>query len=181
VAGATVTVATGTAVTVIVAVPVLPSLVAVIVAVPVPTAVTTPVCATVATLALLVDQAMGRPVSTVPFPSRVSAESVVVWPTVRLAVGGVTVTVATGAGVTVTVAVPLLPSLDAVIVTVPGLSAFTPPVLDTTAMASSLDVHPTIRLSSAPDASRTLAESCVDAPTTTLTVGGVTTTLATGT
>ena len=100
----------------------------------------------------------------------------------RVAVGGDTVTVATGEGVTVTVAVPLLPSLDAVIVTVPALIPFTSPVLDTMAVASSLDVQPTRRPGSvAPDASRTVAVSCVDAPTTTLAVGGVIATVATGT
>src|SRR5688572_11001302 len=101
---------------------------------------------------------------------------------VRLAAGGVTFTVATGAGPTVTVAVPLLPSLDAVIVTVPVLSALTRPALETTATASSLELHPTRRPgSSAPAASRTLAESCTNPPTTTFDVGGVTITLPTAT
>ena len=59
--GDTVTVATGTGVTVIVLVPVLPSLVAVIVAEPTPTAVTTPVVFTVAVVASDVDHTTLRP------------------------------------------------------------------------------------------------------------------------
>jgi len=64
--GETVTVATGIGVTVIVDVPVLPSLVAVIVAVPTATAVTTPLDETVATPGVLVDQVIARPVSVFP-------------------------------------------------------------------------------------------------------------------
>lgn len=63
-AGATVTDATGTAVTVTVAVPLCPSLVAVIVAPPGATAVTVPLGATVATPVLLELQAIVRPVTT---------------------------------------------------------------------------------------------------------------------
>jgi len=131
---------------------------------------------------VLVDQVIARPASWLLPASSVCAVSVVVWPTVTVAVGGVTVTVATGAAVTVTVAVPLFPSLEAVIVTLPVLRALTRPELDTTAMVSSLEVHPTSRPgNSAPDASRTLAESCTAPPTATLAVGGVTTTVSTGT
>ena len=118
-------------------------------------------CATVAIAVLLVDHVIARPGEHAAAPVERLRLSVAVCPAVTLAVGGVTVTVATGAPVTVTVAVPLLPSLDAVIVAVPTLSALTGRVLETTATASSLELHPTRRPgSSAPDASRTLAESC---------------------
>jgi hypothetical protein len=67
--GATVTVVTtgGTAVTVMLEVPVLPELVAVIVAEPAATPVTTPLEFTVAAAALLVDQVTVCPVMTLPF------------------------------------------------------------------------------------------------------------------
>jgi hypothetical protein len=64
--GAIVILPTGIAVTVIEAVPDLPSLVAVIVALPAPTAVTVPFDDTVATPLLLVVQTTGRPVSMAP-------------------------------------------------------------------------------------------------------------------
>jgi hypothetical protein len=183
--GATVTDATGAgagALTVTVAEPLLPSLVAVIVAVPGATPVTTPDGDTVAIAVLLDAHVMARPVSAFPLASSVAAVSVVVCPTTTAAVEGVTFTDATGAAVTVTVAVPLFPSLDAVIVTDPTLSPLTRPVLDTTATDSSLEVQPTsLPCSSAPDASFTLAESCTAPPTATLAVDGETTTDPTGT
>jgi hypothetical protein len=76
--GVTVTVATAGSVTVTVAVPVLPSLVAVIVAVPPATPVTTPDEETVAILVALELHVTVRPVSTFPAASFVVAESVVV-------------------------------------------------------------------------------------------------------
>src|SRR6478672_25505 len=69
VGGDTATVPTGIFVTVTVAVPLLPSLVAVIVAVPGATPVTTPADVTVATAALLDVQVMTRSVTIVPFVS----------------------------------------------------------------------------------------------------------------
>ena len=117
------TVATETVDTVIVAVPVFPSLVAVIVAVPAPVAVTTPVEDTVATAVALVVQVIARPVSSAPLASKVFAANGVVWPIVSAALGGDTVTDATGAPVTLTVAVPLFPSLDAVIVAAPTFTS----------------------------------------------------------
>src|SRR6266852_1910592 len=63
--GVTLTDATGTGVTVIVAVPLCPSLVAVIVAVPAPTAVTRPLAFTVATAALLLTHVTKRVTVTV--------------------------------------------------------------------------------------------------------------------
>ena len=69
VAGLTVTEATGTLVTVTVAVPLCPSLVAVIVAEPAATPVTDPLAETVATAPLLVAQVTTRPLRAVPFAS----------------------------------------------------------------------------------------------------------------
>jgi len=71
--GVTVTVATGTIVTVMVEVPLFPSLVAVIVADPAATAVTSPLAETVATPLALLDQVTARPLSTVPAESLVVA------------------------------------------------------------------------------------------------------------
>src|SRR5207244_4223742 len=104
-AGLTLTEATGTLVTVTLAVPVLPSLVAVIVPVPAATPVTKPVAATVITALLLLVQVTARPFSTLPVASVVVAASCTVWPTVTLADVGETDTAATGTAVTVTVAV----------------------------------------------------------------------------
>ena len=76
--GVTMTLPTGVSVTVMLAVPLLPSLVAVIVAVPAPTPVTTPLDETVAMDVLLDVQVIVRPVSTFPLASLVVAVSVVV-------------------------------------------------------------------------------------------------------
>src|SRR5207245_2861328 len=105
------------AVTVTLAEPLLPSLVAVIIACPAPTPLATPVPSAAATTALsLVHRTILRP-NPSPFASRVVAVRSTVCPTATLAVAGVTVTVAAGAfDTTVTVAVPLCPSLVAVIV-----------------------------------------------------------------
>jgi hypothetical protein len=79
VAGLTVTVATGIGVTVSVALPLLPSLVAVIAAVPAPTAVTRPVVGfTVATAVLSELQTTKRPLNTPPLASNVVAVACVV-------------------------------------------------------------------------------------------------------
>ena len=103
--------------TVTLAEPLLPSLVAVITAGPALTPLTSPVPSTVATTALSLVQSTVRPLNTLPFASRRVAVSCTVCPTATLAVAGVTVTDATGAfDTTVTVAVPLCPSLVAVIV-----------------------------------------------------------------
>jgi hypothetical protein len=74
-AGATLTDATGTSVTVTVAVPLFPSLVAVIVAEPAATPVTTPLDETVAIPVLELDHVTARPVSTLLFASRAVAVS----------------------------------------------------------------------------------------------------------
>src|SRR3989475_5444046 len=125
VAGLTVTVATGTFVTVTVAVPLCPSLVAVIVADPAATPVTNPLGLTVAAAALLVAQVTTRPLRAVPFASFGVAVNWVVAPTVTPAVVGLTVTEATGTFVTVAAAVPLRPSLVAVIVAEPAATPVT--------------------------------------------------------
>ena len=143
-----------------VAVPVLPSLVAVIVAVPDAFAVTTPLCDTLAIAVLLVDQAIARPVRTLFAASRVVAVSVPVPPTCSGNVVGETVTVATGTGVTVIVAVPVFPSLVAVIVAEPGATAVTVPLGSTVATPVFPELHVTTRpVSTLFDASRVVATS----------------------
>src|SRR5205085_5737820 len=132
VGGVTDTDATGTCVTVMVDVPLCPSLVAVIVAVPATLPVTRPLALTVATLVLLEAHVTVRPESALPLESRGVAVSCTVFPSFTEAVGGVTDTEATGtlAAVTVMAAVPLCPSLVAVIVAVPAtLPVTNPPAL----------------------------------------------------
>jgi hypothetical protein len=126
----TLTVATGSTVTVIEDAPVFVSLVAVIVTgPPALTAVTKPFASTVATAVFADVQVMVRPFSTRPSASFVTAVSccVGVTPTMRLVVAGVTVTVATGTGVTVIVALPVLVSLVATILAVPTAIPVTRP------------------------------------------------------
>jgi hypothetical protein len=138
-------VATGASVTVTLAVPGTPSLVAVIVEVPGPTAVTTPLLETVTAAVLLDVHDTTRPVSTFPLASLSVAVSGAVRPTVRLVLGGVTVTVATGTGITVTNDVPVCPSLVAVIVALPGDTAVTTPVAVMVATAVLFELHVTTR------------------------------------
>src|SRR5438876_9292360 len=118
-------------VTVIDDVPLLPSLVAVIVAEPGVTAVTRPLPFTVATDVLLLDQETARPESAAPFASCGVAASWTVSPVWTVAVAGVTSTEATGMLVTVMDDVPLIPSLVAVIVAEPGVTAEARPSLVT--------------------------------------------------
>jgi len=109
--GVTTTEATGIAETETLAAPEMPSIVAEMVAVPTPTAVTRPLFVpTVAIVALLVDHTVVRPVSTLPIESRGVAVSCTVPPMLSDAVGGVTVTDATGTSETLTVAIPDTPS-----------------------------------------------------------------------
>src|SRR5213595_323516 len=128
--GLTVTDATGTVLTVTVAVPLCPSLVAVIVAAPAVTPVTSPPALTVATAVLLLPQLTGRPDNGLPLASFGVAVSCTVWPTGTDAVLGLTVTV-----LTVIVAVPLCPSEVAVIVTEPAATPVTNPLALTVATA----------------------------------------------
>src|SRR5437764_14728236 len=141
-------------VTVTLAVPLFPSLVAVIVAVPAATPVTRPFAETVAALALLVAQLMLRPLSAVPLASLGVAVSCTVAPTSSTGAAGLTLTDATGTGVTVTVAVPFCPSLVAVIVALPTATPVTRPVVETLATPA-LDAHVTVR-----PGSEFPAESC---------------------
>src|SRR5205807_1320167 len=182
VAGVTSTDATGTGVTVIVEVPLLPSLVAVIVADPGVIPETRPPLLTVATAVLELDHVTVRPESGFPPASFGVAVSCTVWPACTEAVAGVTSTDATGTGVTVIVEVPLFPSLVAVIVAVPGVTPDTSPLLLTVAtVVLELD-HVTVRPErGAPLASFGVAVSCTVWPACTDAEGGVTSTVATGT
>jgi len=94
--GATVTVETGSSVTVTTDVPVFPSLSAVMVAVPGTTPVTTPVDDTVATSELLEVHETARSVTTVPLASVTVTDNGVVCVVATLTVAGRTATVATG-------------------------------------------------------------------------------------
>jgi len=81
-----------------------------------------------------------------------------------------------------TAAVPLLPSLVAVIVTVPVATPVTRPLAAIVATALLLIVHVTVRpVSVFPAESRVTAASCTVAPTATLVDAGLTVTAATGT
>src|SRR5881628_3876409 len=174
--------ATGAGVTLTLAVPLLPSLVAVIVIGP-PRAflVTRPFPSTMAIVALLVCHVTTRPLSGLPVASLGVAVSWTVPFTWMLAVAGVTASDATGMGVTVTADVPLVPSLVAMIVIGPP-AAFpvTRPFASTSAIVALPVRQMTTRpLSGLPFASLGVAVSCVLAPTCTLAVGGATSTVAT--
>jgi hypothetical protein len=94
---------------------------------------------------------------------------------------GSTVTDPTGAGVTPTDVVPLLLSLVAVIVTVPGATPVTTPADDTLAIALLLDDHVTTRfVTTVPFASFTVIVGVVVCPTTTELLAGCSVTLPTG-
>jgi len=161
-AGLTVTEATGTPVTVMLAVPLLPSLVAVIVAEPTAPAVTSPPPSTVATDVLLLDQVTTRPDSGLPLASFGVAVSCTVCPVATLAEAGATVTEATGAFATVTLAVPLCPSLVAVMVTgPPAVAPLTSPLALALAMDALLLDQVTVRpINGLPLASLGVAVSC---------------------
>ena len=134
------------AVTVTVAVPFTPSLVAVIIAEPAATAVTSPLEFTVATAGVLDAQVTVRPVSVLPPASLRAAASCRVLPTKRLVLVGLTTTDATDAGVvavTVRAAAPVTPPLVAVIVAVPAATAVASPLPLIVAMVLSLDAHVT--------------------------------------
>ena len=112
---------------------------------------------------LLELQVITRPVRTLLFASRVTAESCTVAATWRLDVAGDTDTVATGAGggaLTVIAAVPLFVSLDAVIVTLPAATPVTRPDAETVLIAVLLEFHVTTRpVSTLLFASRVTADS----------------------
>jgi hypothetical protein len=94
-------------VTVTVALPLCPSLVAVIVAEPTAMPVTRPLGYTTATDGVLLNQVTVRPVSTLPLASLIVAVSCAVCPAARFAEAGLTVTEATGTIVTVMSALSL--------------------------------------------------------------------------
>jgi hypothetical protein len=173
--------ATGAGVTVIVALPLLPSLVAVTLAVPTDTAVSTPVAETVTTAGSLELHITPRPVNTPPFASIVVA---VAWavPTAVMEFGvRLTLTDATGIAVTVTDAVPIFPSLVAVISAAPGATAETIPAADTVVTLALLEVHATRRpLRTSPLLARIIAVACVVAPAMSEDAASVTPTDATG-
>ena len=124
VVGVTLTDATGTELTLIVAVPLFPSLAAVMATgPPVATPITSPVALTVATPTLLLVHVTVRPGRGFPALSFAVAMSCTVSPTAMPAVAGVTVTDATGTGFTVIVAVALCFPLVAVMITGPPAAA----------------------------------------------------------
>jgi hypothetical protein len=155
------TVATETAVTVNVALPATPSLVAVMFVVPVPTGVTTPEVFTVATAVFVELHAIVRPWSALPPASRVVAVAVTDWPSPTLVALNETLTDATLAWTTVMFAVTVLPEADAVICAVPGETAVTNP-LDETVATAVFDEAQVIAMpfSDPPDASRAIAPAC---------------------
>ncbi len=154
---ATETVATA-GVTVIVAAPVTPPLVAVMLAVPTATAVTTPVAETVATAELLDAQVTGEPVIGLPSRSRGVATAVAVDPVVTDAGVNATDTELTGCEVTVTVALPVWPPLVAVMVAVPEVTPATRPAAVTVATCVLVEFQVTVRpVRTLPAASRTVA------------------------
>jgi hypothetical protein len=177
--GVTVTDATGPGVTVIEPEPDLPSLVAVIVVVPTNTPVARPDAETVAVAVLPDVHVTVRPVSTLPKASFNVAVNCCVEPLATFADAGATVTVATGASVTVTTDVPDCDSLVAVMVDVPGRTPVTTP-FETVATRVLLELHVTGRLTTVPLTSFTTAVKVVVPSTTTVAVGGETTTLPTG-
>ena len=161
-AGLTATEATGTFATVMVALPVFPSLIAVSVADPEALPVTRPLALTVATVALVLDHVTVRPLSVLPAESLVTAASWRVAPTKMLAAAGLTLTEATGTLATVIVAVAVFPSLVAETVVEPAAPAVTRPDDETAATPpfelDQLTARPTKTL---PAESRVLAASCV--------------------
>src|SRR5438876_3293474 len=174
--------ATGTMVTVTVAVPFFPSLVAVSVAVPAATPVTRPLADTVAPAGAHPAQVTTRPAGGLPLASLGVAVSCTVCPTRTLAVAGVTATEAHATFVTVIAAVPFVPSILAVIVAVPGVPAVTSPFPLTVATAALLVSHVTVRpVRGLPLASFGVAVSCSACPAVTIAAAGLTATDATGT
>jgi hypothetical protein len=182
------TFATGTtaAVTVNVAVPVLPSLVAVIVVVPAATPVMAPVVALiVAADGLELDHATARPVSTLPLASRVTAVALVFAPETMLVAASETLSVATGTttDVTLTEALPVFPSLVALIVALPFATPVTSPVVALTVATAGFELAnvTTLPVNTPAEASHVVAVACVVPPGTRLDVPSATETDATGT
>src|SRR5436309_5874445 len=182
-AGLTVTDATGTPLTVMLAVPLCPSLVAVsVTGPPAATPLTSPLPFTLAIALLLDCQLIARPVKGLPLASRGVAVSCTVCPIATVPELGVTVTAATGASGTVSLAGPLSPSLLAVSVNgPPPRIPLTSPLPFTLAIALLLDCQVMTRpVNGLPLASRGVAVSCTVCPIATVPELGVTVTAATG-
>jgi hypothetical protein len=180
-AGLTLTVATGTGVTVRVAWPVFVSLVAMICALPAETDVTNPPDETVAMLVLLDVHVIDRPDNWVPLASKVVAVAWVVWPATTEPNANDTVTDETGIGVTVTLAVAILPSLTAMMVATPGEPAETSPIEETVATFGAFVFQSIARpVRTLWWASSSVAVSCCVANWTTVILGGLRVTVATG-
>ena len=147
------------------ALPEIPPLVAVMVALPAANAVTSPDAETVASAVLSELHVMTRPSSTPPLASRVIAVACVIWPTVSDAELRETPTDDTGAGegaAIVTAALPAWPSLVAVMVALPAVTAVTSPDAETVAASVLSDFHAMVRSArTTPPASRVTAAACV--------------------
>src|SRR6266699_3056049 len=177
VGGVTVTDATGGSVTTISAVSLFDSLVAMMLAEPGATPVATPVALTVATAGAAEDHVMVRLVRIAPAESNGVAMNAVVLPTNTVAVGGVTVTDATGGSVTTISAVSLFDSLVAMMLAEPGATPVATPVALTVATAGAAEDHVMMRLMRiVPAESNGVAENALVLPTDTVAVGGVTVT-----
>jgi len=106
---------------------------------------TRPSLSTVATRVSLLVHVTSAPGMTLPRVSYTVAVRRNEPPIAMVADAGVTSTRWTVGGVTVTCAVPLRPSLDAVIVAVPGATAITSPDEETVAICGAFDDHATTR------------------------------------
>ena len=149
------------------------------VAAPGATAVTTPVPETVATLGA--DVPYVTLTTGAPLGCDTVGVNACVWPTVRVAELGDTVTpvIAAGSADTVIVAVPCTPSTVAVIVAFPTATAVTSPVVLTEATAAfDVDQVTARPVNALPPASRAAADSCCVPPTSSPAVAGVTCTVA---
>jgi hypothetical protein len=125
--------------------PLFPSLVAVMLAFPITSPVTTPVVLTVALVVLSEDHVTDLPTRTFPPASFVVAVACVVLSTPIVDDPTDTVTDATATETTVTVADPLRPSLAAVMLADPALTAVTTPAVLTVATEELSDDQDTAR------------------------------------
>jgi hypothetical protein len=181
-ANATATVATGACVTVSDAEPLCPSLVAVMMTVPSDSVVMLPDAFTVAIAGFDVVHVTLRPVSTSLLALRSVAVATVVDPTITLEAARFTAMLATGTGVTVSTVAPLCPSLVAVMVVVPGVSAVIAPLALTVATVEFDDVHAIARpVITSLLAVRSVTVAIVVLPTVMFACASTTVTTATGT
>ena len=148
---------TGTAVTASTMLPTMPSAVARIVVVPGAIALTTPDAEIEATAGFDVVQTSARSTTIAPVVVLTVAATWVVAPTTIDVETAVRMIVAIGAACTVRLALPLTPSTDAEMETVPGATALTAPVVETEAIKALLDVHVADLFSTIPAASRAIA------------------------